>query len=84
MVAQTSVNGGINNPLLDFTIAAGPADGSGTDGEDMGLLYQATGSLNWTNSRNSRLPRVYSMNIVNSTVQVNGTLTVNVEGRKSN
>ena len=84
MVDQSSVNGGSNNPLLNFTISTGPADGTGTDDEDMGLLYQTTGSLNWTNSRNSRLPRVYSMNIANSTVQVNGTLTVNVEGRKSN
>ncbi|MBK8494344.1 MAG: hypothetical protein IPL50_04480 [Chitinophagaceae bacterium] len=58
MVAQASVNSGSDNALLDFTIAAGPANNSGTDGKDMGLLYDAAGSLNWANSRNSRLPRI--------------------------
>lgn len=84
MAAQTSVNSGTNNPLLDFTIAAGPANNTGSDGKDMGLLFDASGSLNWTNSRNSRLPRVYTMNITNPTIPVGGTLNVQVEGRKSN
>ena len=84
MVAQASVNSGTNNPLLDFTIASGPANNSGSDGKDMGLLYDPTGSLNWSNSRNSRLPRIYTMNITNPTIPVGGTLNVQVEGRKSN
>jgi hypothetical protein len=84
MAAQTDVNGGTNNPLLNFTIAAGPADNTGTDGKDMGLLYDTTGSLNWTNSRNSRFPRIFSMNITNPTIASGGTLNVNVEARKSN
>lgn len=84
MVAQSSVNNGTNNPLLDFTIATGPANNAGSDGKDMGLLYDTTGSLNWTNSRNSRFPRIYSMSITNPTISAGGTLNVNVEGRKSN
>jgi hypothetical protein len=84
MVAQTAVNSGTNNPLLDFTIAAGPANNAAIDGKDIGLLFDTSGSLNWTNSRNSRLPRIFSMNITNPTIPSSGTLNVNVEARKSN
>ena len=84
MTDQTAVSAGTNNPLLNFTIAAGPANNTASDGKDMGLLYDASGSLNWTNSRNSRLPRVFTMNITNPTIPVGGTLNVQVEGRKSN
>lgn len=84
MVDQTAVNAGIYNPLLDFTISAGPANNSGSDGKDMGLLYDATGSLNWTTSRTSRLPFIYSMNITNPTIPQGGTLSVQVEARKNN
>jgi hypothetical protein len=84
MAAQSSVNGGTNNALLDFTIAAGPANNSASDGKDMGFLFDATGSLNWSTSRNSRLPFLFSMNIVNPTIPVGGTLNVQVEARKNN
>jgi hypothetical protein len=84
MVAQASVNNGTNDPLLDFTIAAGPANNSATDGKDMGLLYDATGSLNWVNSRGSRLPFIFSMNITNPTIAEGGSLEVKVEARKNN
>ena len=84
MASQTAVNSGTNNPLLDFTIAAGPANNSGTDGKDMGLLFDPIGSLNWTNSRMSRLPFIYSMNISNPSIPAGGTLNVQVEARKSN
>ena len=84
MVDQASVNAGTNNPLLDFTISAGPANNSGSDGKDMGLLYDVVGSLNWTTSRTSRLPFIFSMNITNPTIPVGGTLNVQVEARKNN
>ena len=89
MFDQASVNTGVNNPLLDFTIAAGPANNSGTTGTggvptDMGLLYYATGSLNWTSSRTSFLPYIYSMTINNPTIPAGGTLNVTVEARKDN
>jgi hypothetical protein len=84
MVNQAAVNAGTDNPLNDFTIAAGPANNSGSEGKDMGLLFDATGSLNWANSRGSRLPFVFSMNIVNPTIPVGGTLNVQVEARKNN
>jgi len=84
MAAQASVNGGTNNALLDFTIATGPANNAGSDGKDIGLLYDAVGSLNWTNSRGSRFPFIFSMNIVNPTIPVGGTLNVQVEARKNN
>lgn len=84
MATQDSVDAGRNNPLLDFTIAAGPANNSGTDGKDMGLLFDGTGSLNWVNSRLSRLPFIYSMSIANPTIAAGGTLNITVEARKSN
>jgi hypothetical protein len=84
MVDQVAVNAGTDNPLLNFTIAAGPANNTGSDGKDMGLLYDVTGSLNWANSRASRLPFIFSMNITNPTIATGGTLNVQVEARKSN
>jgi hypothetical protein len=84
MVDQTIINGNNGSPLLNFTIASGPANNTGSDGKDMGLLFDATGSLNWTNSRNSRLPRIFSMNITTPTVTPGGNLSVTVDARKSN
>jgi hypothetical protein len=84
MFDSIAINNGINNPLLNFTIAAGPANNSATDSTDIGLLYHPTGSLNWTNSRMSRLPFVYSMNITNPSIPAGGTLNVQVEARKNN
>jgi len=84
MLSQTQVNNGTNDPLLDFTIAAGPANNSGSDGKDLGLQYDASGILNWTNSRLSRLPFIYSMYISNSSVPAGSTLNVQVEARRSN
>ncbi len=84
MSDQTAINGNNGSALLNFTIASGPANNSGSDGKDMGLLFDATGSLNWTNSRNSRLPRIFSMNITTPTVTPGGNLSVTVDARKSN
>jgi hypothetical protein len=84
MADQAAVNGGTNNPLLDFTIAAGPANNSGSDNKDIGLLFDAAGSLNWAVSRNSRLPYIFSMNITNPTIPQGGSLNINVEARKTN
>ncbi len=84
MADQSAVNAGTNNALGDYTIASGPANNSGSDGKDMGLLYDAVGSLNWVNSRTSRLPFLFSMNIINPTIPVGGTINVAVEARKSN
>ncbi len=84
MASQTSINAGSSDPLLDYTIAAGPANNSASDGKDMGLLFDSTGSLNWTNSRNGRVPRIFSMNITTPSVAPGGTLSVTVDARKSN
>ena len=84
MTDQTTVNGGNGSPLLNFTITSGPANNTGSDSKDMGLLFDGTGSLNWTNSRNSRLPRIFAMNITTPTVTPGGTLNVTVDARKSN
>jgi hypothetical protein len=84
MADQDSVNAGHDNPLLNFTIATGLANNAGTDGKDMGLMYDPSGILNWTNTRMSRIPYIYSMNISNPSIAPGGTLSVQVEARKSN
>ena len=84
MVAQASVNAGTNNSIADYTIPAGPANNTGSDGKDMGLLYDVTGSLNFTNSRNARLPRIFSMNVITPTVAAGANVTINVDARISN
>jgi hypothetical protein len=84
MADMTSINAGNGTPTLNFTISAGPANNSGSDGKDMGLLFDSVGSLNWDNSRNSRVPRIFSMNITTPTIPVGGNLSVTVEARKSN
>lgn len=84
MADQTAVDAATFNGLLNFTIAAGPANNSGSDGKDLGVLFDAVGTLNWTNSRNSRLPRIFSMNIINPTIAPGGTLNVAIDARKSN
>jgi hypothetical protein len=84
MVDQSSVNSGTDNPLLDFTIASGPANNSASDGKDIGLLYDAIGSLNWTNSRASRMPFIFSMNLTTPTVAPGGNVSVTVESRRNN
>lgn len=84
MVAQTAVNAGTANPLLDFTIAAGPANNTGINAKDIGLLFEANSSLNWLTSRISRLPFIYSMNVANPTIPAGGTLNVTIEARKNN
>ena len=84
MVDQTNVNNGINNFLGNYTIAGGPANDAGSDGEDLGLLFLSSGSLNWTNSRSSRYPSVSALNIVSPVVGAGQDLNVNAEGRRNN
>ncbi len=84
MVDQATINAGNGSPTINFTIASGVANNSGSDGKDMGLLFDGTGSLNWANSRNSRIPRIFSMNITTPTVTPGGNLSVTVDARKSN
>ncbi|TCD26902.1 hypothetical protein EZ456_10235 [Pedobacter psychrodurus] len=84
MAAQTAVNTGVDNIIADFTIAAGPANNAGNDGKDLGLLFDATGSLNWVSARGARLPFIFSMNITNPTVSPGTNLNVEVTAKKNN
>src|SRR5690606_27347712 len=76
---STAVNNGTFNELLDFAVLGGPANNGGSDGKDIGLLFDATGSLNWANSHNSRFPRITVMNITTPTIAPGGNLNVTVE-----
>jgi len=67
-----------DNPLLDFSIAAGPANNAANDGKDMGLLFDNNTSINWNFARNALLPYVKTMNITNPTLAPGATLNVNI------
>lgn len=83
MVDQAGVNDGSATEISNFTIPSGPANNSGSDGKDMGLLFDPTGGLNWNHSRNSRMPSVVLMNIANPVIGAGGSLSVTVEARKN-
>lgn len=70
-----------NNPLHDFSITSGPANNSGSDGKDMGLLFDAATSTNWTFARNALLPYIKTLNILNPTLAPGGTLNVKIEAK---
>lgn len=84
MASQSFVNQGLELPVLDFSIATGPANNTGSDGKDMGLLYDLSGSLNWLNSNMSRIPVMVDMNILTTTITAGGTLSVQVFARRNN
>ncbi|CAN5343706.1 hypothetical protein BH09BAC2_BH09BAC2_14980 [soil metagenome] len=84
MANQASIQAGSYSGLLNFTIAAGPANNAGTDGKDLGLLFDPIGNLNWANSRSSRLPRIFLMNLVNTTVAAGTNINIVVEAKKTN
>lgn len=82
MVDQSAVNANIANPLLNFTIPAGPANNSGADGKDLGLLFDPSGYLNWANSRNPKLPVVNSL-LINSTANPGGNLEIHLNASQA-
>jgi len=83
MVDQAAVNSGTATEISNYTIASGPANNSGSDGKDMGVLYDPTGGLNWIHGRNTRFPSVVLMNIANPVLGAGGTLNITVEARKN-
>ena len=84
MANQSFINQGLEILVLNFTIASGPANNTGSDGKDIGLLFDASGSLNWSNSNMSRIPLIFGMNISNPTITAGGTLNVQVDARRNN
>ena len=84
MASQSLVNQGLDVPVLNFTIATGPANNTASDGKDIGLLYDLSGSLNWSNSNMSRIPVMVGMNIFNPTISAGGTLNIQVDARRNN
>lgn len=88
MVDQATINAGGSSFLTDYSIPAGPANNSGTDGKDMGLLYNLPPDprpdLHWLVGQTSRIPYLFLMNITNPVIGAGGTLNVNVEARKNN
>ncbi|MBK7761863.1 MAG: right-handed parallel beta-helix repeat-containing protein [Bacteroidetes bacterium] len=83
MGSQAAIVAGITNPLLDFSIASGPANNAGTDSKDLGVLFDETTTMNWAYGRNSRLPYIHSLNVLNSNVPAGGILNVQVNARKA-
>lgn len=84
MADQLTVEAGMFGLLLNYTIAAGPANNAGSDTKDMGLLYDPIGFYNWANSRVSRLPYLHKMNIFNPVIETGGSITIDIEARRNN
>jgi len=84
IVANTALNANTDNPSLDFSVGAGPAKNAGSDGRDIGLLFDTTSSLNWANAGAPRLPFIFSMNIVNPTIAPGANINVEVTAKKQN
>lgn len=84
MAAQAAVYDGTFNPIADYTISEGPANNAGTDGKDIGLLYDETGPYNWNKARNSRLPRLTRLLLPNAVIEQGGNLEVNLKAVKAN
>jgi hypothetical protein len=85
MTDEASVEAGLFGALvLNYSIAAGPANNTASDGKDIGLLYDPIGFYNWDQSRNTRLPFIYSMNVTNPVIQSGGNINVVIEARKNN
>lgn len=72
MVDEASVDADVNDPLLDFTIKKGPANNAGSDGLDMGLLYDKGKVTNWNYSRAAHLPYISELNITDQNILIDG------------
>jgi hypothetical protein len=83
MADQVAVDDGSAGPLHNFTIASGPANNSGSDGKDMGVLFDPVGGLNWNHSRNSRLPSIVSLLVANPVLGAGNSLNVTINARKN-
>lgn len=85
MADQTSVNNGEHsNLLLNFALLSNsPGKGKGSDGKDIGLLYDAQGNLNWTLSRSAHLPLISRMNVTTTSVVKGEKIAVIIEAKKN-
>jgi hypothetical protein len=83
MADQTSVNNGVNNPQLNFTIAAGSANNTASDGKDMGLLYDPGGVVNWARCGASNIPYITQFNITNQTIYTNSYIRFNAQAKSN-
>ncbi len=81
---QAKLEAGLFGLLHDFTIADGPAKNAGSDGKDMGLLYDPVGMYNWMKSPNSTLPFIYHMKLANPTIESGGSLSISIEAKSNN
>lgn len=81
---QTQLEAGIFGLLHNYSIAAGPANNAGSDGKDMGLLFDDAGLYNWSRGRNSTLPFIYNMTLANPTIETGGNLSITIEAKANN
>lgn len=80
---SVAVNSATFSETLNYTVQGGPAKNGGSDNKDIGLLFDATGSLNWNHAHNSRFPRITVMNITTPTIAPGGNVSVSVQAKVS-
>lgn len=83
MFDEASVDADVNNPLLDFTVKSGPANNSGSDGLDMGLLYDKGLVTNWNYSRAAHLPYITEFNITDLNIVIDGYIHFNGKAKSN-
>ncbi|MEZ5045856.1 MAG: hypothetical protein R2831_02580 [Chitinophagaceae bacterium] len=84
LVDQNAVDGGTNNPLLNFKpTSSSPCLNAGNDGKDIGLLYEENTSYDYTQARNSILPYIVLMYLNKGVITKGETIQLNLNARKS-
>lgn len=76
MVNQVALTANTLDVLLDFNPGPGsPCLNAGTDGLNLGVIYQTNSPDDWAQSRNGVLPYLVSLNIPNATNLIQGSMT---------
>jgi hypothetical protein len=83
MADEASVDADVDNPLLNFTIKSGPANNAGSDGLDMGLLFDKGKVTNWNYSRATHLPYMTELNITDQNIFSNGYIHFNGKAKSN-
>ncbi len=83
MVDSVSVNNGVNNPLLNFTLTAtSPGKNKATDAKDIGLLYDP-GPENWTRARGVDLSIVKKLTLTSNSILVGQKLKFTMDAKSN-
>ncbi len=84
LISHVAISTGADAIGLDFRANAGQATNAGSDGKDIGLLFNTVGSLNWERASTSRMPVITQLKVKNPTVGPNGTIQIEIKAVNNN